>query len=113
MRGRYSESYPVNSGVYVTNFSTPIAAGQTGATTTSPSGTGANACNPAPAGSFCYENVPEAFIVDAQVSKRFDLNGQKLLWSLNATNLFDNRVRTFPGVPEIGRMIMTRIQYTF
>ncbi|GAB1341136.1 hypothetical protein MASR1M101_02630 [Gemmatimonas sp.] len=113
MRGRYSESYPVNSGVYVTNFSTPIAAGQTGATTTSPSGTGANACNPAPAGSFCYENVPEAFIMDAQVSKRFDLNGQKLLWSLNATNLFDNRVRTFPGVPEVGRMIMTRIQYTF
>jgi iron complex outermembrane receptor protein len=113
LRGRYSEAYPVNSGVYVTNFSTPIAAGQTGATTTSPSGAGARACNPAPAGSFCYEEVPEAFIMDAQVSKRFNLGAQKLMWSLNATNLFDNRVRTFPGVPEIGRMIMTRIQYSF
>ena len=51
--------------------------------------------------------------MDAQLSKRFDLGAQKLTWSLNATNLFDNRVRTFPGVPEIGRMIMTRLQYTF
>ena len=51
--------------------------------------------------------------MDAQVSKRFDLGGQRLMWSLNATNLLDNRVRTFPGVPEIGRMIMTRIQYSF
>lgn len=113
MRGRYNEAYPVNSGVYVTNFSTPIAAGQEGAIATSPTGAGANACNPLPAGTFCYENVPEAFTMDAQVSKRFELGAQKLTWSLNAQNLFDNRVRTFPGVPEIGRMVMTRIQYSF
>ena len=41
------------------------------------------------------------------------MGNQKLAWSLNASNLFDNRVRTFPGVPEIGRMIMTRLQYSF
>lgn len=113
VRGRYSEAYPVNSAVYATNYSFPIAAGQPGATTTPPVGNGANRCNPAPAGSFCYENVPEAFILDAQVSKRFDLGGQRLTWSLNATNLFNNQVRTFPGVPDIGRLIMTRIQYSF
>src|SRR5205085_1050506 len=33
-RARYSESYPVNSGVYATNVAFPIAAGQPGASTT-------------------------------------------------------------------------------
>jgi iron complex outermembrane receptor protein len=111
LRTRYNEAYPVNSGVYATNFAFPIAAGQTGATT-NPVG-GANRCAPVPAGTFCYEGVPEAFTFDAQVSKRFDLGSQKLTWSLNAQNMFDNRIRTFPGVPELGRMIMTRIQYSF
>ncbi|MFY7922516.1 MAG: hypothetical protein ACOVSI_08885, partial [Gemmatimonas sp.] len=102
---------PVNSGVYATSVAYPLAAGQTGAVAGSTGG--ANRCSPAPAGTFCYEDVPEAFLVDAQLSKRFELGGQRLLWALNATNLFDNRVRTFPGVPEIGRMVMTRIQYSF
>jgi iron complex outermembrane receptor protein len=76
--------------------------------------TGSPGCaSPQRAGTFCYEDVPEAFLIDAQLSKRFELGGQRLLWSLNATNLFDNRVRTFPGVPEMGRMVMTRIQYSF
>lgn len=113
LRGRYSEAYPVNSGVYATGYSFPLGAGQAGASTSSTI-TGSPGCaSPQRAGTFCYEDVPEAFLVDAQISKRFDLNGQRLLWSLNATNVFDNRVRTFPGVPEIGRMLMTRIQYSF
>lgn len=112
LRTRYNEAYPVNSGVYATNFAFPIAAGQTGASATTPAG-GPNRCSPAPAGTFCYENVPEAFTFDAQVTKRFNLGDQKLAWTLNATNMFDNRVRTFPGVPDIGRMIMTRLQYSF
>jgi outer membrane receptor for ferrienterochelin and colicins len=112
VRTRYNESYPVNSGVYATNVAFPIAPGQLGALATPATG-GYNRCNPAPAGTFCYENVPEAFIFDAQVSKRFDIGAQRLTWTINATNLFDNRIRTFPGVPEIGRLIMTRVQYTF
>jgi hypothetical protein len=32
---------------------------------------------------------------------------------LNATNLLDNQVASFVGVPKIGRMIMTRIAYTY
>ena len=112
LRGRYNQAYPVNSGVYATNIAFPIAAGQPGALAT-PAPGGAGRCGPVPNGNYCYEDVPEAFIMDAQVSKRFQLGAQKLMWSLNATNLLDNRVRTFPGVPEIGRMVMTRIQYSF
>jgi iron complex outermembrane receptor protein len=112
VRARYSEAYPVNSGVYATGFSFPIGAGRTGALNSAVTGSPGCAA-PQRAGTFCYEEVPEAFLLDAQVSKRFSLGAQKLLWSLNATNLLDNRVRTFPGVPEIGRMLMTRIQYTF
>jgi outer membrane receptor for ferrienterochelin and colicins len=111
LRARYNEAYPVNSGVYASNFAFPIAAGQTGATPTASGGPGR--CSPAPAGTFCYENVPEAFTMDAQVTKRFNLGENKLMWSLNAQNMFDNRIRTFPGAPEIGRMVMTRIQYSF
>lgn len=111
-RTRYNEAYPVNSGVYASNVAFAIAQGQPGALATTVTG-GANRCSPAPAGTFCYENVPEAFTFDAQVTKRFNLGDQKLAWTLNAANLFDNRTRSFPGVPEIGRMVMTRLQYSF
>ena len=112
MRVRYNEAYPINSGVYATNFANAIAAGNPGAVT-STTATGYGKCAPAATGTFCYENVPEAFTFDAQVSKRFFLGGQRLMWSLTATNIFDNRIRTFAGAPEIGRMVMTRIQYQF
>ncbi|MBY0489767.1 MAG: TonB-dependent receptor [Gemmatimonadaceae bacterium] len=111
-RGRYNEAYPVNSGVYATNFAFPLALGQTGYTVGASGGAGR--CPTAPTGTFCYENVPEAVIFDAQVSKSFEIGGnQKLMWSINAQNLFDNRVRTFPGVAEIGRMLTTRLSYSF
>lgn len=113
VRARYSEGYPVNSGVYATNTAFPIAAGQPGAPTTTPSGTGYNKCSPPATGTFCYENVPEALTFDAQFTKHFDIGAQKFSWTLNGTNLTNNRFRTFPGVPEIGRMLMTRLQYNF
>ncbi len=112
LRGRYNDAYPVNSGVYASNVAFPIAAGLPGAPTTTPTTTGFGKC-PATGGTYCYEGVSQAFTVDAQVSKRFNIGAQKLLWSINATNVFDNRVRTFPGVPEIGRLVMTRLQYSF
>jgi outer membrane receptor for ferrienterochelin and colicins len=112
LRTRYNEAYPVNSGVYATNTAFGIAAGQPGAGTVANGTTGFGKCPPA-AGTFCYEDVPEAFTFDAQFTKRFDIGAQKVMWSLNAQNLFDNRIRTFPGAPEIGRMIMTRLTYSF
>ncbi|MCC6244754.1 MAG: TonB-dependent receptor [Gemmatimonadaceae bacterium] len=114
LRTRYNEAYAVNSGVYSTNTAFNVAAGQPGAGTVAPGSTGFGKCtSPQTAGTFCYEDVPEAFTFDAQITKRFDIGAQKLMWSINAQNMFDNRVRTFPGAPEIGRMIMTRLQYSF
>ncbi len=110
-RGRYQESYPVNSGVYATNVAFVIPAGNPGAV---PNATGGfNRCNPRPAGTYCYDDVPEFFTLDLQFSKQFDVGTQKLRFSVNAQNVFDNRIRTFPGVPETGRLLMTRLQYTF
>ncbi|HEY0928466.1 MAG TPA: TonB-dependent receptor [Gemmatimonas sp.] len=112
LRTRYNEAYPVNSSVHATNYAFPIAAGRPGAAPNP--AIGANRCSPVGVGAYCYAGVPEAVTFDAQVSKRFDLGGkQKLLWSINAQNMFDNQVRTFPGMPEIGRMVMTRLQYSF
>ncbi|MBL0939772.1 MAG: TonB-dependent receptor [Gemmatimonadaceae bacterium] len=111
-RFNYSASYEVNSGVYGTTASWPIAAGNTGATGTAAAGAIAG-CPTSTTGRFCYDGVPEIFTVDVGLSKRFDIGAQKLRWSLNATNLLNEEVRTFPGVPQIGRMVMTRLQYTF
>jgi iron complex outermembrane receptor protein len=111
-RMRYNEAYPVNSGVYATGTSFAVAAGQAGAGTVANGTLGYGKC-PAATGTFCYENVPEAFTFDVQFVKKFDIGAQKVSWTLGATNLFDNRIRTFAGVPEIGRMIMTRLQYSF
>ncbi|MEQ1692521.1 MAG: hypothetical protein ABMA00_14625, partial [Gemmatimonas sp.] len=112
LRTRYNEAYPVSSGVYATNTAFALAAGQPGQVTPANGTTGFGKC-PAAAGTFCYGDVAEAFTFDAQFTKRFDIGAQKVMWSVNATNLFDNRVRTFPGAPEIGRMIMSRLQYSF
>jgi outer membrane receptor for ferrienterochelin and colicins len=112
---RYSDAFPVNSGVYASNVAFPIAAGQPGAVTAvAPGVLGYNKC-PVVAGSgaFCYEGVPTAFLLDAQVTKKFDLGKQRFMVSVNATNVLDNKVRSFVGVPEIGRLVLTRLQYTF
>lgn len=111
-RGRYSESHPVNSGVFATGIAFPIPAGNPGAVA-NPQG-GLDKCGAdLVAGTFCYEGVPEIFQLDLQVAKRFDVGGKKLLWSINAQNVLDNKVNTFPGTPLIGRLVMTRLQYSF
>ncbi len=110
-RARYSESYPVNSGVYATNVAFVIPPGNPGAVANARGGY--DSCNPAPAGTFCYQDVPEFVTLDLQFSKMFDIGLQQLRWSVNAQNIFDKRIRTFPGVPETGRLIMTRLQYSF
>lgn len=110
-RGRYSEAYEVNSGVYATNVAFAIPQGNPGFQAGARTGPGL--CNPAPAGAYCYEGVPEIAQLDLQLAKKFNLGTQQLLWSINAQNVFDNKVRTFPGAPEIGRLVMTRLQYTF
>lgn len=100
LRGRYTNAYPVNSGVYASGLNAngqPISFTRPGSTAT-----------------YTYEPVGVAALLDVGVNKRFAIPGaQEFLWSLNATNLFDNKRRSFPGSPEIGRMLVTRLQYSF
>ena len=85
VRGRYMDTYDVNSGVY-NNFGagTPI----------------------------LYEKVPVNAFLDAGFSWRVPVL-QSVRWSVNAQNIFDNRVPSFIGVPDVGRFVTTRLQYTF
>jgi iron complex outermembrane receptor protein len=118
-RGRYSNTFPVNSGVYASNRTFPAPATLNekvpeGTYQTAPSST--IQCSPqAPAACvYTYPDVPVNVFVDLGFSWRLPIRGsQQLTWSINGTNIFDNKRPTFAGVPEIGRMVMTRIQYAF
>ncbi|HET9425095.1 MAG TPA: TonB-dependent receptor [Gemmatimonadaceae bacterium] len=57
--------------------------------------------------------VPVNAMLDAGFSIGMPGTGGHGLFSLNAINLLDNQRRSYVGVPEIGRMVMSRIQYTF
>lgn len=57
--------------------------------------------------------VPVNAMLDAGFSIGMPGTGGHGLFSLNATNLLDNKRRSYVGVPEIGRLVMSRIQYTF
>ncbi|MGI9141100.1 MAG: TonB-dependent receptor domain-containing protein [Gemmatimonadaceae bacterium] len=57
--------------------------------------------------------VPVNAMVDAGITVGMPGTDGRGLFSLNATNLFDNKRRSYVGVPEIGRLVMSRIQYTF
>ena len=93
VRGRFRDAYKANSGVY-SSYGTFV----------SP-----NAGGPA----YSYPGVPVNMMVDVGTSWRFDVMGRKALWSVTVTNLFDNEVASFVGVPNIGRLALTRLQYSF
>jgi iron complex outermembrane receptor protein len=84
-RSRYTDAFPVNSGVFNSfNVSTPIR----------------------------YDAVPVNFFFDAGYSMKLPF-AQNVRWSLNAQNILDNKVPSFIGVPDVGRFITTRVSYTF
>jgi outer membrane receptor for ferrienterochelin and colicins len=85
IRGRYMDAFDVNSGVY-NNYGagTPIR----------------------------YDRVPVNAFLDAGISWRIPVL-ERVRWSVNAQNIFDNRVPSFIGVPDVGRFVTTRLQYTF
>ncbi|HUQ83501.1 MAG TPA: TonB-dependent receptor, partial [Gemmatimonadaceae bacterium] len=58
-------------------------------------------------------DVPVNAFLDASFSWRLPIPGQNLMWSVMGTNITDNKRITFIGTPKIGRMIMTRLQYSF
>jgi iron complex outermembrane receptor protein len=89
MTVRYSDAFPVNSGYY--NSLTP---------------------NIFPGSRFAYSGVPAQTAFDLGLSYKLPIE-QKVTWSLNVSNLLDNRVQTFPGSPAIGRLVVTRLRYQF
>ena len=58
-------------------------------------------------------HVPVAMYLDAGFSWRLPLTDGRATWGVNVTNLLDNRRASFIGVPEIGRLALTRLQYHF
>ena len=95
LRGRYQNTFPVNSAVFVTGHRFPLPGGL-------------------PDDRYEYEQPPTATFLDAQVVWRFPwAAARNTVFSISGNNLLDNKVPSFAGVPSIGRMIMTRLQVTF
>ncbi len=92
IRGRYAKDYPVNSGVYATDFAFP---------------------RPGVNQTYTYEPVDAQAFLDLSFNWRLPIGGREAMWSINGTNVTNNKARSFPGFPQIGAMFMTRIQYTF
>jgi outer membrane receptor for ferrienterochelin and colicins len=86
---RYADAFPVNSGLF-NSLGVP----------------------PNPAGTAIYAPIPASTLFDLGASYRLPI-AQNVTWSLNVTDLLDTRVATFVGVPQIGRLITTRIKYNF
>jgi iron complex outermembrane receptor protein len=84
---RYADAFPVNSGLF-------------------------NSLTPNPDGGATYAPIPANTMIDVGASWRLPI-GQNVTWSLSVTDLLDTRVATFVGVPQIGRLIMTRVRYSF
>ena len=98
LRARYAEGFAVNSGVYSSGvrFALP-----------------GTSCTATGTGCYQYDAVPTATLLDAGFTLDLRRFAEGASWSLNATNLLDHRVPTFVGVPAIGLMILTRLQYNF
>ena len=118
-RGRYANTFPVNSGVYASNRTFPAPAVLNpnvpdGTYETAPGSTVPCTAQAPGACVYTYPAVPVNMFLDIGVSWRLPIRGsQQIMWSINGTNVLDNKRPTFAGVPEIGRMIMTRLQYSF
>ena len=55
-------------------------------------------------------SLPDWTVVDAQVSYRFKFG---LMASLVTQNLFNENYATFVGIPQLGRLVLTKLQYEF
>ena len=86
---RYADAFPVNSGLFNSLGSPPNSASTA-----------------------LYAPIPASTLFDIGASYRLPI-AQNVTWSLNVTDLLDTRVATFVGVPQIGRLITTRVKYNF
>jgi len=86
---RYSDTFPVNSGLLNSLGSPPNAAGVA-----------------------LYPAVQTQVLFDASASWRLPIQ-PKVTWSVSISNINDQRLPTFVGTAPIGRLAMTRLQWTF
>lgn len=89
---RYSDAFPVNSGLLNSLGTTPN--------------------GPNPVGTTVYAPVSAATLFDASASWRLPMSAD-VTWSINVQNIADTPARTFVGVPDIGRLMLTRLQWKF
>lgn len=87
VRTRFNAGFPVRSGVY--NGTICIGGQEPGR----------------------EECVKRATLVDLTLGYRLPFNGASL--QLSVQNVLDEKYRSFPGVPEIGRMAVLRLKYDF
>jgi len=59
------------------------------------------------------ETIPSYGVLDAQVSYRVPMGNQSMMLTLSATNLLDKPYQSFTGVPNLGRVIISRVSYSF
>jgi outer membrane receptor protein involved in Fe transport len=84
---RYSDTFPVNSGVL-------------------------NSLVPNPTGGATYPDVPVQTLFDFNAAWRLPIE-QRVTWSINIQNINDQKLPTFAGTAPIGRLAMTRLQWWF
>lgn len=89
LRMRYTDGFPVNSGVFV--------------------GTKCIEAEPGPLTEDCVKSYT---LFDVNMAYRLPFNRQTSL-QVAVTNLFDTDFRPFPGVPTMGRMALARVKYEF
>lgn len=98
-RWRYMAAYPVNSGVYASGPDV--------------SGRDIRFQRPGSTQFYVYDGVPTSNLFDIGFNYRLPFGAKEVLWSVNGTNILDKKIRSFPGSPQIGRMVVTRLQYSF
>ncbi len=86
---RFSDAFPVNSGL-LNSLGIP----------------------PNPTGTVLYPPVPAQTLFDMSASWRLPVQ-QNVTWSINIQNLADTKAQTFVGTPAIGRLALTRLQWSF
>jgi iron complex outermembrane receptor protein len=93
LRGRYTNAYPVNSGIHASDVFF-LRAGT--------------------AGTYRYQSVLAAALLDASFTMRLPVTAARdVRWTINGDNLLNHGYRTMPGMPLIRRLIVTRLNYQF
>jgi outer membrane receptor for ferrienterochelin and colicins len=91
LRVRYTNGFPVNSGVYVGTLCL-------------------NLPNPSPLAEKCVDDFT---LLDLNLGYRLPFGRRNTTLQMSITNLLNEGYRPFPGVPNIGRMLLARVKYDF